>query len=91
MTGTTAGVSKKGARMSIIDDGVLSADIPTVAEVLTTMNTDHFSIISDKINIKTILDELKGPLSSDTFSGPVCPLICMRSPRACRIVNKYTC
>ena len=61
---------KPRRRLTIDDTGVLDADIPTVAELLTRMNTNHFKIdvSSTLININTDLAALKGP-KGDTGKG----------------------
>ena len=42
MTADTEGTARRGSRLSI-DNGVLSADIPTSADLITNMNTAHFT------------------------------------------------
>jgi hypothetical protein len=42
MTADTEGTARRGSRLSI-DNGVLSADIPTSADLITNMNTTHFT------------------------------------------------
>ncbi len=56
MTTQTEGTARRGARLSI-DNGVLSADIPTSAELITNMNTNHFenNTGTGKIDFKTSL------------------------------------
>jgi hypothetical protein len=70
MSETKAGVAFRGTRMSISDDGALSADIPTTTELLTSMNASHFTnnTQTGKIDINTNLAELKGP-KGDTGKG----------------------
>jgi hypothetical protein len=51
MTPNTKGIASRGARMSVTDDGILSADIPLSSDLLTNMNTLHFDNIANKIGI----------------------------------------
>ena len=57
MSETKAGVAFRGTRMSISDDGALSADIPTATDLITSMNTNHFenNLATGKIDFKTSL------------------------------------
>jgi hypothetical protein len=44
MTADTAGTARRGQRLSIDEQtGTLSADIPTSADLITSMNTSHFT------------------------------------------------
>jgi len=54
MTTDTEGTARRGSRLSI-DNGVLSADIPTSADLITNMNTMHFTnnLATSKIDISS--------------------------------------
>jgi len=67
MTADTEGTARRGSRLSI-DNGVLSADIPTGIELITGMNTAHFENVTTTINGNTtnkigILQTYKHPLA----------------------------
>jgi hypothetical protein len=71
MTDKSAGVAKRGLRLSVDETtGTLNADIPTTTELLSKMNTNHFvnNLATGKIDISTNLAELKGP-KGDTGKG----------------------
>ena len=57
MTPNTRGVASRGARLTVTDDGVLSADAPTTAEIYDKMNTNHFTnnTATSKIDINSEL------------------------------------
>jgi len=54
MTTDTEGTARRGSRLSI-DNGVLSADIPTSTDLITNMNTTHFTnnLATSKIDISS--------------------------------------
>ena len=54
MTATSHGVALRGARLSLdTETATLSADIPTSAELITVMNTNHFTNNVNKIDINS--------------------------------------
>ena len=56
MSDTSHGIAKRGARLSLdTETATLSADIPTSAELITNMNTSHFTnnVATGKIDISS--------------------------------------